>query len=77
MSTRQTVTMQDLEFETAELLPSRETLYCWGGGINGSFDRQVSVLSGNNVLSGNSVSILSFGGSQYSSANGGGNNTIL
>ena len=25
------VTMQDLEFEHAELLPGRDTLYCWSG----------------------------------------------
>ena len=25
------VTMQELELETAELLPSRETLHCWRG----------------------------------------------
>ncbi len=29
MSTETAVTMQDLELENAELLPSRETLCCW------------------------------------------------
>jgi hypothetical protein len=29
MSTETTVTMQDLELESAELLPSRETPYCF------------------------------------------------
>jgi hypothetical protein len=29
MSNVQAVTMQELELETAELLPSRETLNCW------------------------------------------------
>ena len=29
MPTETAVTMQDLELENAELLPSRETLYCW------------------------------------------------
>jgi len=28
------VTMQELEFETAELLPDRETLWCSSGGHN-------------------------------------------
>ena len=57
------VTMQELELETAELLPARETLCRSGGGggvssqnsagllnfLNGD---NISVLSGNNVLSG-------------------------
>jgi hypothetical protein len=57
-----TVTMQDLELETAELLPARETLNCCrshGGSsttvttVTGSFDGNgdgnglISVLSGN------------------------------
>ena len=29
-----TVTMQELELETAELLPARETLWCPSGGHN-------------------------------------------
>jgi hypothetical protein len=29
-----TVTMQELEHETAELLPARETLWCSSGGHN-------------------------------------------
>jgi hypothetical protein len=29
MSTETALTMQDLELETAELLPSRETLHCF------------------------------------------------
>jgi hypothetical protein len=67
MSTR--ITMQDLEAEQAELLPSRETLCCCGGqhssgsslyqvgngntAQSGWFD--VSVLNGN--LSGNTIVI--------------------
>ncbi len=31
MTTDTAVTMQDLELEHAELLPSRETLWCYGG----------------------------------------------
>ena len=55
-----TVTMQELELETAELLPARETL-CSGGGyssqnsaglVNFLNGDNISVLSGNNVLSG-------------------------
>ena len=57
-----TITMQELELETAELLPARETLCRSGGGgvssqnsagllnlLNGD---NISVLSGNNILSG-------------------------
>jgi hypothetical protein len=29
------VSMAELEGESAELLPSRETLYCWKGGSGG------------------------------------------
>ena len=69
------VTMQELELETAELLPSRETLHCWRGGTNvvGSFDHQVNILGGNNVASGNNISILSFGTSQNASTSAVGN----
>jgi hypothetical protein len=71
------VTMQELELETAELLPSRETLHCWRGGggtsVVGSFDHQVNILGGNNVASGNNISILSFGTSQHASTSAVGN----
>ena len=66
MSTLPAVTMQDLELEHAELLPSRETLNCCTttaaaasasprcGGLNGNTDQaglgNVSALNGNNVL---------------------------
>jgi hypothetical protein len=40
-----TVTMQDLELETAELLPNRETLCCYGR----SSYNQLNILSGNAV----------------------------
>jgi len=73
------VSMQELELETAELLPSRETLHCWHGGggsstsVVGSFDHQVNILGGNNVASGNNISILSFGTSQNASTSAVGN----
>jgi hypothetical protein len=50
------VTMQELELETAELLPARETLW-YGGGISRSFNSQHAFLSGNNVASGNNVQV--------------------
>jgi hypothetical protein len=39
MSTKTAVTMQDLDLETAELLPARETLCVsrWQGGSSSSF----------------------------------------
>jgi len=65
MSTLPAVTMQDLELEHAELLPSRETLCSWrghgcGGGFSqaavtqGATTNQVGLLNisanGNNIL---------------------------
>ena len=57
-----TYTMSELELETAELLPARETLCrtCYGGVssqnsagfVNFLNGDNISVLSGNNVLSG-------------------------
>jgi hypothetical protein len=35
MSKDLAVSMDELEMESAELLPSRETLYCWRGGYSG------------------------------------------
>jgi hypothetical protein len=59
MSTPPAVTMQDLELEQAEMLPSRETLCHGGGGINttnaGVFGGLVAV---GPVLSGNAVSVF-------------------
>jgi hypothetical protein len=56
------VTMQELELETAELLPARETLTRCGcqsyGGSEGGF--ALVNVSGNNVASGNSVAINAF-----------------
>jgi hypothetical protein len=78
MSTAPAVTMQDLEFEHAELLPGRETLW-FGTTITKGL--QLSALNGNNVASGNSVAVQGafFGHNsayQYSSAVGGGNQNI-
>jgi hypothetical protein len=51
------ITMQDLELETAELLPSRETLWCGCSHSNGGFSQsafgfgnanQVAVAGGDN-----------------------------
>jgi hypothetical protein len=49
-----TVTMQELELESAELLPARETLGCCRYATHPSALLNVS---GNNVASGNSVAI--------------------
>ncbi len=70
------VTMQELELEHAELLPGRETLWLFSQ----SFDKQVAILSGNNVLSGDNVqvNVLNLfgqqGGSQSAGATAVGNN---
>jgi hypothetical protein len=63
-----TYTMQELELETGELLPAKETLCRSSGGyasqnsagfVNFLNGDNVSVLSGNNVLSG--IGILGSG----------------
>ncbi|MGH3119428.1 MAG: hypothetical protein ACRDND_00135 [Streptosporangiaceae bacterium] len=68
------VTMQELELETAELLPTRETL-CRSGSHSSVFVTQAGqfglvnvgpIASGNNILSG--IGVLGTG-----VANGGGN----
>jgi hypothetical protein len=51
------VTMQELEFETAELLPARETLW-YGGGYTRVSQNSAGFI---NVLNGNNVSLLNFG----------------
>ena len=66
------VTMQELELETAELLPARETLNCSAAARAqrdqaGQFGLNVARCSGNNILSGIGVSV---NGSAF---NGGGN----
>jgi hypothetical protein len=61
-----TVTMQELELESAELLPARETLNCYSGARNGN--SSVGILNGNQVqvLSGLSV----FGNGTAQNGNG-------
>ena len=61
-----TVTTRDLELETAELLPARETLNCWSGARNGN--NSAGILNGNQVqvLSGFSV----FGNGTAQNGNG-------
>jgi hypothetical protein len=61
-----TVTMQELELETAELLPARETLCVPGGTRNGN--TSFGILDGNQVqvLSGLSV----FGNGTAQNGNG-------
>ena len=72
MSTEPAMTMQDLELERAELLPSRETLWCCNYHPSSSFTQvgygntaqagllNVSALNGdfNNILSLGSGNIL-------------------
>jgi hypothetical protein len=66
------VTMRELELETAELLPSRETLNGWGARNGNS---NFGVLNGNQVqvLSGFSV----FGNGTAQNGNGNGIGAIL
>jgi hypothetical protein len=64
------VTMQDLELETAELLPARETLCSYGNHTSNSFT-QVGLINTGPILSGNAVAVSVFGSS---TAVGGGNN---
>ena len=69
MSTLPAVTMQDLELEQAELLPSRETL-CSHYGARNSVSN-FGLLNGNQVLSG--ISVFGNGVAQ----NGAGNNALV
>jgi hypothetical protein len=48
-----TVTMQELELETAELLPDRETLGVHSGGHSGSSFSVTQVVAGNGSHDGN------------------------
>lgn len=55
MSNVPAVTMQDLELEQAELLPSRETLNCWCSRYSGSGHSvsMTQVVAGNGNHNGN------------------------
>jgi len=67
MSTESAISMRELEAESAELLPSRETLCCAcrsHGGSSFSFTSQSydgngigNILNGSNFLNGNTVVI--------------------
>jgi hypothetical protein len=83
------ITMQELESETAELLPNRETLTVWcnrpsGGSSSYSYtsNHQNAFLSGNNVASGDNVQVNginllgSQGGGQSAGATAVGNSFI-
>jgi len=70
MSTLPAVTMQDLELEHAELLPSRETLTHGGRGFNVTNAGQFGLLNVGPILSGNAVAVSVLGSS---TAVGGGN----
>jgi hypothetical protein len=70
MSTLPAVTMQDLEFEHAELLPGRETLCRGGGGFNSTQAGQFGLVNVGPILSGNAVAVGVGGGA---TAIGGGN----
>jgi len=71
MSTAPAVTMQDLELEHAELLPSRETLWVHhGGGYSVTQAGQFGLINVGPILSGNAVAVSLFGSS---TAVGGGN----
>ena len=62
-----TVTMQELELESAELLPARETLNrCGCRSHDGGF--ALVNVSGNNILDGNNVNVLGIA-NQNSSGN--------
>src|SRR5215831_7461283 len=70
MSTLPAVTMQDLELEHAELLPSRETLCHGGRGFSVTQAGQFGLLNIGPILSGNAVAVSVLGSS---TAVGGGN----
>jgi hypothetical protein len=70
MSTLPAVTMQDLELEQAELLPSRETLCSHHGGTQNSVSN-FGLLNGNQILSG--ISVFGNGVAQ----NGAGNSALV
>jgi hypothetical protein len=69
MSTLPAVTMQDLEFEHAELLPGRETLCRGGGGFNSTQAGQFGLVNVGPIASGNALAVSGIGGA---SAVGGG-----
>src|SRR5215510_4488588 len=73
MSTLPAVTMQDLELEHAELLPSRETLTHGGRGFSVTQAGQFGLVNVGPILSGNAVAVSIL---VSSTAVGGGNIVI-
>jgi hypothetical protein len=71
MSTETVISMRELEAESAELLPSRETLCCWKGGHSGSSSTVFQYGAGNTAQSGN-FDISAFNGNTISVINLGG-----
>jgi hypothetical protein len=67
MSTLPAVTMQDLELEQAELLPSRETLCSHYAARHGN--SSVEVLSGNQVQVLSGIGVLGTGVAQNGNGN--------
>jgi hypothetical protein len=74
MSHEPAVSMRELEMESAELLPSRETLCCWKGGHAGSSSTVVQYGAGNtaqsgnfdfSALNGNTISVINLGGAVF------------
>ena len=65
MSTESAISMRELEAESAELLPSRETLCCWKSCHSGSsstvFQSGLVNINDSNVLSGNNIAIGNIG----------------
>jgi hypothetical protein len=57
-----TVTMQEIELETAELLPSRETLNCWCSRHSGSSVTQVNYGIGNTNQNGGFIQVSALNG---------------
>jgi len=68
MSTLPAVTMQDLELEQAELLPSRETLWSHHASSNGN--TSFGVLNGNQVQVLSGFSVFGNGAAQNGNGNG-------
>lgn len=72
MSTECAISMRELEAESAELLPSRETLCCWRSHGSGSsvsqFGAGNTAQSGNfdiSALNGNTISVINLGGAVF------------
>jgi hypothetical protein len=65
--------MQELELETAELLPARETLWCRPYGQPGNTFTSAGLVNTGPILSGNALAVSVFG---PATAVGGGNEGI-